>query len=308
MPSEAGQWRQSAASVSSVPLGTARWITPDEALGRFSFDDQLFSLNSAGLWVGKSNGQVWIGETADQRLSALGYRDDRHVFLVSAIRGGKGTSVIIPNLCLWPGSCIVIDPKGENATVTAARRAAGSAYAYGMGQTVRILDPFDEIQVDPSLKARFNPLDTIEPSKVTSRSTMRGAWRRPWSLSKIVTTHFGKRLPVISSKASLLHVPVTDPEFAGCSAISVSVWRLVNQGDWMSVDALRQAGEKGNPIRVPPPMGGTEKLTRRSTVLLPGVGEQLCSAWRIRPVLSVLGTAKTNLEFPCAGRPCSAAA
>lgn len=35
-------------------------------------------------------------------------------------RGGKGTSIIVNNLCFWPGSAVVIDPKGENATVTAA--------------------------------------------------------------------------------------------------------------------------------------------------------------------------------------------
>ena len=54
--------------------------------------------------------------------------DDRHVCLVSGTRGGKGVGVIVPNLCFWPGSCIVVDPKGENATVTARRRGGGSEY------------------------------------------------------------------------------------------------------------------------------------------------------------------------------------
>ena len=78
--------------------------------------------------------RIWIGETRDG--TPLGYEDDRHVLLVSGSRSGKGAGIIIPNLCRWPGSCVVIDPKGENATVTAERRGSGSIYAYGMGQRV----------------------------------------------------------------------------------------------------------------------------------------------------------------------------
>jgi hypothetical protein len=66
--------------------------------------------------------RIWIGEACEAGNLPLGYADDRHVCLVSGARGGKGTGVIVPNLCLWPGSAVVIDPKGENATVTAQRR------------------------------------------------------------------------------------------------------------------------------------------------------------------------------------------
>ena len=105
----------------------------------------------------------WIGEGFDRQRSALGYSDDRHVCLVSGTRGGKGAGVIIPNLCFWPGSCIVVDPKGENAAVTARRRGNGSEYAHGIGQKVCILDPFGEVNLPPELKARYNPLDAIDP-------------------------------------------------------------------------------------------------------------------------------------------------
>jgi len=64
-------------------------MPPDEAAARFAFDDRLFSLNDAGRWVGRSNGQIWIGETADQTALPLGYKDDRHVCLVSATPGGN---------------------------------------------------------------------------------------------------------------------------------------------------------------------------------------------------------------------------
>src|SRR5208283_936092 len=108
-------------------------------------------------------GRVWIGGGFDRQISPLGYEDDRHVCLVSGSRGGKGVGVIVPNLCFWPGSSIIVDPKGENATVTARRRGSGSEYAHALGQKVCVLDPFGEVQLPAPLKARYNPLDAIDP-------------------------------------------------------------------------------------------------------------------------------------------------
>src|SRR5579863_1011453 len=109
-----------------VPLSTAGWLAPEVAAYRYSYTE--------------SNDRAWIGENLDRTLTPLGYADDRHVCLVSGSRGGKGVGVLVPNLCFWPGSSIVIDPKGENAAVTARRRGSGSDYAYGMGQRVCVLD------------------------------------------------------------------------------------------------------------------------------------------------------------------------
>src|ERR1700683_2083977 len=134
-----------------IPLGTARWLAPDDAGKRFAYPGQL------------SSGRIWMGEAFDRRLTPLGYVDDRHVGLVSGSRGGKGVGVIVPNLCFWPGSAIVVDPKGENATVTARRRGGGSPSTHSMGQKVCILDPFGEVDLPASLKARYNPLDAIDP-------------------------------------------------------------------------------------------------------------------------------------------------
>ncbi len=134
-----------------IPLGTAQWLSPDAAVEKFAYPGSLFP------------GHVWVGEAFDQQSSPPGYVDDRHVCLVSGSRGGKGVGVIVPNLCFWPGSSIVVDPKGENATVTAQRRGAGSAYTHSMGQKVCILDPFGEVQLPGFLKARYNPLDAIDP-------------------------------------------------------------------------------------------------------------------------------------------------
>lgn len=125
---------------------TAHWADPDE-LER----------------VGYSPGETWFGYTLTERRAPFGYSDDRHIVTIAGNRAGKGTAAIIPNLCEHPGSLICIDPKGENATITAARRGKGSAYAEGMGQQVWVLDPFKAAQVDDSVRGSFNPLDCIDP-------------------------------------------------------------------------------------------------------------------------------------------------
>jgi len=70
----------------------------------------------------------------------VGSIDDRHRTLVAGSRSGKGRSVIVPELLTYAGSMIVIDPKGENAGITANYRADE------LGQKVFIIDPF---QVTP---------------------------------------------------------------------------------------------------------------------------------------------------------------
>src|SRR5260370_18056294 len=100
-------------------------------------------------------GTVWLGRSAGEHPVPVGYRDDRHVCVVSGSRGGKGTTSIVNNLILWPGSTICVDGKGENATVTAARRGRGSKNCRGLGQSVKVLDPFRAPQLAPSLRDPF---------------------------------------------------------------------------------------------------------------------------------------------------------
>ena len=136
-----------------IPLGTAAWLQfPSGARPTFSRGDFWLSRLDSG--------------------EAVGFRDDRHVLVASGTRAGKGVSVLIPNLCLWPGSVLVIDPKGENAMVTARRRGKGSDYCYGMGQKVRLLDPFRTVQTKQDnfddLRVGYNPLDAIHPNREES--------------------------------------------------------------------------------------------------------------------------------------------
>jgi len=93
----------------------------------------------------------------------LGLDDDRHVVTIAGSRSGKGTSAIIPNLCVYPGSVVCLDPKGENASLTAARRGNGCEGFKGMGQQVFVLDPFGVASVPEDVRACLNPLALLNP-------------------------------------------------------------------------------------------------------------------------------------------------
>jgi type IV secretion system protein VirD4 len=99
-------------------------------------------------------GRLWLGR--DWKGHAVGYDDDRHIVTIAGSRSGKGRSAIIPNLLLWQGSCFVNDPKGENATRTAALRATIS------GHRVAVIDPHGAADVPDNLRVTFNPLDLID--------------------------------------------------------------------------------------------------------------------------------------------------
>ncbi|MEM9989000.1 MAG: type IV secretory system conjugative DNA transfer family protein [Pseudomonadota bacterium] len=112
-------------------------------------------------------GTLLVGHVQGQ---PLGISDDRHLLSVAGSRAGKGRSVIIPNMCLYEGSVMAIDPKGDLATITASRRGRGSDHASGMGQDVYVLDPFQTVRGEAeSYKAAFNPLDQIEPDSLYGR-------------------------------------------------------------------------------------------------------------------------------------------
>ena len=93
----------------------------------------------------------------------LGLDDDRHFVTIAGSRSGKGTSAIIPNLCIYQGSVVCLDPKGENASLTATRRGPGGNGCEGMGQEVFVLDPFGVASVPDDLRAGLNPLALLDP-------------------------------------------------------------------------------------------------------------------------------------------------
>lgn len=100
----------------------------------------------------------------------VGITDDRHCLTIASNRSGKGRSAIIPALLTWPGSALVVDPKGTNALVTGARRGKGGhRVRKGMGQKVFALNPFAVNKGVPGMPlcARFNPLSILDASSDT---------------------------------------------------------------------------------------------------------------------------------------------
>lgn len=90
-----------------------------------------------------------IGRDADTgRL--LRYDGPAHLITLAPTRAGKGVGTIIPNLLTANRPVLVIDPKGENARITAAARQK-----FG---TVHVLDPFG---VTGLPGATYNPLDRL---------------------------------------------------------------------------------------------------------------------------------------------------
>ena len=112
---------------------------------RFATDRETRPLaqNGEGLLIGRDRKSGKL----------LRYAGPAHLLTIAPTRTGKGVGTIIPNLLDYPGSVICIDPKGENARITARHRAK-----FG---PVHVLDPFGVTGI-PS--AAFNPLDRLDPA------------------------------------------------------------------------------------------------------------------------------------------------
>jgi type IV secretion system protein VirD4 len=88
----------------------------------------------------------------------------QHLVSIAPTRSGKGVSLIIPNLLTYRGSVLVVDPKGENAWVTAPHRRDA------FNQKTYIVDPWGEVNRrygsfagESETIARFNPLSLLDP-------------------------------------------------------------------------------------------------------------------------------------------------
>lgn len=100
-------------------------------------------------------GDLFLGRTMSGK--PFGIYDDLNVMTCAGTRAGKGVASVIPNLLMFPGTTVVVDPKGELAEATAAYRRDQ------LGQKVIVLDPANTARIDPSLRGTFNPLDELDP-------------------------------------------------------------------------------------------------------------------------------------------------
>ena len=83
----------------------------------------------------------------------IGHLDDRPQITIAGARAGKTSTILEPNLYLYPGSMLVLDPKHELAELADIRRA--------QGHQVYVLDPFAP---EGRLSACFNALAEIDPA------------------------------------------------------------------------------------------------------------------------------------------------
>ena len=98
-------------------------------------------------------GQIILGKLGAQH---LGYIDDRPQITIAGARAGKTSTVLEPNIYLYPGSMLVLDPKGELARTAHLRRA--------LGHDVYVLDPFGQSGI---ASASFNVLAELAIDNVT---------------------------------------------------------------------------------------------------------------------------------------------
>jgi type IV secretory pathway TraG/TraD family ATPase VirD4 len=98
-------------------------------------------------------GKIILGKLAG---TYLGHLDDRAQVLIAGARAGKTKTVLEPNLFLYNGSMLVMDPKGELAQTARFRRATG--------HDVYVLDPFGQ-SGEPC------PISTRWPNSKSTAST-----------------------------------------------------------------------------------------------------------------------------------------
>jgi len=203
-------------------LGTAEWASPSHVVNTYSFKP----------------GDFWLGRAVTNPSVPLGFLDDRHICLVSGSRGGKGTSIIVNNLCLYPGSVVIVDPKGENATITAARRGDGAAGCDGLGQKVVVLDPYKAASIEEKYRCTFNPLDALDPDSdqaVDDAALLADALIVPQSSDPYWDESARQMI-----KGLILHV-LTSARFDGRRNL-VTVRKLISAGD---ADIYRELQEEG---------------------------------------------------------------
>ena len=104
---------------------------------------------------GYRRGDFWLGRTMGGR--PFGWNEELNLLTCAGPGAGKGVSSVIPNLLEFPGSMVVVDPKGELATLTAAYRRDV------LGQKVIVLDPTGAAKVSNDLRGTYNPLDELDP-------------------------------------------------------------------------------------------------------------------------------------------------
>lgn len=183
-------WIIGLALLGAIATGIIKWMeyrpadpTPPATTvhGSASWAEQIFAYPKmhwmGGVFFGKSSTPELKDTPLEQDKGAPVYSyPENHTLIVARTRTGKGTRVIIPTLAKYFGSMLVIDPKGENAAITARERARWQH------NDVHILNPWGELagtfQKLGFTPAKYNPLDILErddPNAVAIAQALAGA-------------------------------------------------------------------------------------------------------------------------------------
>jgi len=234
-------------------LAAAEWADPTDFADRRPYE-------KGDLWLNRSP----IGD------APIGFDDDRHMLVCCGSRSGKGTSCIMPQHMLWEGSLVSVDPSGENATVTAARRGHGNDVCMGMGQHVHVLDPMNVASVENQYRKRFNPLDALDPTEpkfLEKASAMADG---------LIVRPPDEKDPVWNDKARtmvkglILHIKTAE-EFEGRRNLN-TMRELVTLGDQhMAASIKERTGKDQDPFQV---LFAAMKANKACGNVLPGIGQE----------------------------------
>lgn len=165
-----GRGKAEAAPEVSDNYGTARYADTRTGLADADAGFQ-------GVFFGKSSAPSLKAIPLEQQQGApILSTPEHHTLIVARTRTGKGTRVIVPTLLRYSGSAIVIDPKGENAAITARiRRETLNSAVHVINPWGELADAFKERGLTP---ATFNPLDVLirdDPNVVAVAQGLAGA-------------------------------------------------------------------------------------------------------------------------------------
>jgi type IV secretion system protein VirD4 len=165
------------------------------------------------------------------------YDKQGHMLTVAGTRGGKGVNLILPNLLgmgNFKGSWVVIDPKGENAAVSARRQRE-------MGKKVVCLNPWDMLGLASDY---YNPLDLLDANdKNVIDDVQLIAETIVPTTSQGDTDHFNSKARSIIS-ALTLHL-VTSPDGEEKSLETIWQWLRLPSQEWL--DLLAKMAQNTHP-------------------------------------------------------------
>ena len=126
----------------------------------FQTEPRSRAITASGVFLGKSSEPARRNAGLEGPGAPVVTTEERHTLIVATTRTGKGTRVVVPTLLRYTGNLFAIDPKGQNAAITARTRRDG------LKQTVHILNPWG---IFAKLYGRYgftaatyNPLDMLD--------------------------------------------------------------------------------------------------------------------------------------------------